>query len=96
MIINFFGCIEPEQTSHEIRGLNVVVRLKKSITFVSWPHLMKFNERTQWLKYDYNNIHIDDIHLDIISPFRKLIICYFHFFLFFLMLLKKFYFLLLI
>lgn len=69
-MLRFFGCIDAEYTSHEVRGLNVIVRLKKTVEEYAWPQLTATNEKCHWLSYDYNAIKSDDVYLDERS-FRK-------------------------
>lgn len=63
-MLHFFGSIDAEHTSHEIRGLNVIVRLAKSSVDWAWPQLTAENVKMHWLSYDYNAIKTDDIYLD--------------------------------
>lgn len=64
LIINFFGTVDEMYTSHEVRGLNVVVRLVKSTSEWAWPQLIAENVKCHWLSYDYNAIRNDEIDLD--------------------------------
>lgn len=57
MAINFFGCIKTKYTSHEVKGLNVVVRLVKEIK-TNWPRLTKQNETERWLSYKTDAISV--------------------------------------
>lgn len=50
-IINFFGFIDYEHTIHEVKGLNVVVRLRKSCPIL-WPHLLHVDEKRNWLQLE--------------------------------------------
>lgn len=52
-ILNLFGCIDPERTTHEQRGLNVTVRLRKTVHMM-WPRLIKSDEKCNWIKADMN------------------------------------------
>lgn len=47
-MLHFFGSIEPESTTHYIRGLNVIVHLQKSCK-IMWPHLLFSHEKRSWL-----------------------------------------------
>lgn len=64
--INLFGAVDNTILSHEIRGLNIVVRLVKAVKgagYFYWPHLIaseSSNYTNKWLKYDYDAIVIDD------------------------------------
>lgn len=64
LVLHFFGSIDAEHTSHEIRGLNVIVRLAKTSVDWAWPQLTAENVKMHWLSYDYNAIQTDDIYLD--------------------------------
>lgn len=52
MALNLFGCIDVEFTSHEIRGLNIVVRLLKTFYDLAWPRLLENSEKPRWLSYN--------------------------------------------
>jgi hypothetical protein len=54
--INLFGCIDPQWTSHEQRGLNVVVRLVKTFKGDAWPGLMFPPQVPFWLKFNFDSI----------------------------------------
>jgi hypothetical protein len=43
-------------TSHELRGLNVIVRLVKRLKGVDWLHLLRSDDKVNWLKYNYDAI----------------------------------------
>lgn len=64
LVLHFFGSIEAEYTSHEIRGLNVVVRLMKTIVGWAWPRLTAEYVKCHWLSYNYNAIRSDDIDIE--------------------------------
>lgn len=51
-ILNLFGCVDIKFTSHEIRGLNLVVRLKKTLAGVRWPRLVQSTDKNQFIKCD--------------------------------------------
>ncbi|KAJ6632966.1 putative ATP-dependent RNA helicase TDRD12, partial [Pseudolycoriella hygida] len=54
---NLNACVEPQFTRHEIRGLNIVVRLKKSLSAILWPRLVQSREKNQFItkKVDSND-----------------------------------------
>lgn len=58
-ILNLYGCIDVEYTSHEIRGLNIVVRLMKTIPDVSWPRLVRSPDKNRYLKYKLDRVEED-------------------------------------
>uniref|UniRef100_A0A1A9Z0L2 Probable ATP-dependent RNA helicase spindle-E n=1 Tax=Glossina pallidipes TaxID=7398 RepID=A0A1A9Z0L2_GLOPL len=60
LILNLFGIVTPKLVSHELRGLNVVVRLVKSV-HITWPRLLKDPRKFTWLFYDYNFIDVREI-----------------------------------
>lgn len=47
-IINFFGSVECENIEHEVRGLNVYVRLRKSLP-IMWPRLLLASDKCTWI-----------------------------------------------
>lgn len=53
-VLNLFGCIDVEYTTHGIRGLNIVIRLDKTLSRVSWPRLVQAKEKCHWLQYDFD------------------------------------------
>ncbi|XP_055913578.1 putative ATP-dependent RNA helicase TDRD12 [Eupeodes corollae] len=59
LILNLLGYVRPDLVTHEIRGLNVVVRLVKDL-YMPWPRLLKDPTKFSWLKYNFNAI--DMIH----------------------------------
>lgn len=60
-IINFFGCVDCEFTTHEIRGLNVVVRLRKSYP-VMWPRLQFTAEKCSWILQNIDAIRDEEFY----------------------------------
>lgn len=52
--INLFGCVDVEKSSHGIRGLNIVIRLVKSLNRFSWPRLVQTKEKLHWLQYNFD------------------------------------------
>lgn len=67
LAINFYGSIDPKYTSHEQRGLNVIIRLYKSTKIFPWPRLLNTTEKQRWLKYHYDFIHLEDKQLRTLS-----------------------------
>ncbi|XP_061388957.1 uncharacterized protein LOC133324087 [Musca vetustissima] len=55
VFLNLLGSIDPQQVSHEIKGLNVIIRLVKNV-FVTWPRLLQESTKYSWLKFNYNAI----------------------------------------
>lgn len=47
-VINFFGPVECENVKHEVRGLNVIVRLRKSC-LIMWPRLLRASDKCTWI-----------------------------------------------
>lgn len=66
-LINLFGCINTEYTIHEVRGLNVYVRVLKSLKGFDWPRLTASADRYRWLKYNLNAIELDSTNIKIKS-----------------------------
>lgn len=52
--MNFLGGVNPELTSHEVRGLNVVVRLVKAFKGFAWPRICFESDKYLWLKYNFD------------------------------------------
>lgn len=73
-VLNLFGAIEPKKVSHDIRGQNVVVRALKAVDQLNWPRLLAAQESDRNVKYDCNNIKIDEIQIRIDSRYRKAIL----------------------
>ncbi|XP_063709549.1 putative ATP-dependent RNA helicase TDRD12 [Culicoides brevitarsis] len=51
MVINFFGMVVPKLVSHQIRGLNLVIRLPKQFVGNLWPNLTKEEDKNPFIKY---------------------------------------------
>lgn len=49
-VINFFGTVECKHTLHEVRGLFVVVRLRKTYPIL-WPRLSLSEENRKWIQF---------------------------------------------
>lgn len=54
-IIQLYGLIRTEISSHEFTGSNIVVRLPKKC-FISWPRLIMHNEKSQFIKFSSENV----------------------------------------
>ncbi|XP_055845468.1 putative ATP-dependent RNA helicase TDRD12 [Episyrphus balteatus] len=59
LILNLLGYVKPEMVTHEIRGLNVVVRLVKDL-YMPWPRLLQDPTKFSWLKYNFNAMDVMD------------------------------------
>lgn len=55
-LIEFYTLIDPCLTSHELRGLNIVVRLAKKVFQHDWPRLTVGKERSVFIKYSTEQI----------------------------------------
>nr|XP_014101558.1 putative ATP-dependent RNA helicase TDRD12 [Bactrocera oleae] len=60
LVLNLLGLVEPSLVSHEIRGLNVLVRLVKGV-FMKWPRLLQQTLRYTWLTYNLNAIDLAEV-----------------------------------
>ncbi|XP_053949152.1 uncharacterized protein LOC128857417 [Anastrepha ludens] len=60
LVMNFLGIVEPSLVTHEIRGLNVVVRLVKGV-FMKWPRLLQQSTRFPWLNFNLNAIDLSEV-----------------------------------
>lgn len=60
-LINFFGCIEPQFTQHVVRGLNVIVRLRKSC-YLLWPRLLESDDKCNWITQNLDQVSSDDLY----------------------------------
>lgn len=60
-IINFFGIIKPNLVSHQIRGLNLIIRLPKLCPGLSWSRLTIEKDKFPHIKYNLNTMNpLDD------------------------------------
>ncbi|XP_050079978.1 putative ATP-dependent RNA helicase SoYb [Anopheles maculipalpis] len=64
--LNLFSAIDPRHTVHEIRGLSIVVRLRKLVPCMRWPKLHNHHGRKlPWIKVAANsNGHDSDASMD--------------------------------
>lgn len=69
LILNFLASVDCASVSHEIKGLNVVVRLKKTY-FIKWPRLLQQSTKYSWLKYNFNAF--DTKEMEYIVPQQNL------------------------
>ncbi|XP_018802414.1 PREDICTED: uncharacterized protein LOC108977261 isoform X2 [Bactrocera latifrons] len=60
LVLNLLGIVEPSLVSHEIRGLNVFVRLVKGV-FMKWPRLLQQTLRYPWLTYNLNALDLSEV-----------------------------------
>lgn len=51
-VLNLFGCINVQYSSHAVRGLNIVIRLVKTLPRISWPRLVLEREKLRWIQYN--------------------------------------------
>lgn len=66
-VINFISLVDPAATKHDIRGLDIVIRLSKHILGCDWPQLTADDE--SWLKYDKNQMDDNDnVVINFVSP----------------------------
>ncbi|XP_063704627.1 putative ATP-dependent RNA helicase TDRD12 [Culicoides brevitarsis] len=54
-IINFYGHVIPELVSHNVRGLNIIVRLPKRVSGYIWRQLQKEDEKFPHIRYNLDN-----------------------------------------
>lgn len=60
--MNLLGCVDTAETSHEIRGLSIYVRLIKTLRgpLFMWPRLLASDDLHRWLKYNPDAISLDE------------------------------------
>lgn len=59
-MLNFFGSIDNQHVTHQVRGLNVVVRLRKSCP-VMWPRLLLTAEKCNWVIQNFEAFKDEEI-----------------------------------
>ncbi|XP_031636550.1 putative ATP-dependent RNA helicase TDRD12 [Contarinia nasturtii] len=69
-IIRFFGCIDQEQTEHNVRGLNVMIRLHKSCP-VKWSRLRSTTEKCNWIIQNVEAFKDEDFYSQARNTFAK-------------------------
>lgn len=55
-IVNFFASIKPKSVSHQIRGLNLIIRLPKRYPGLLWTQLQIENEKFSNIKYNLDTM----------------------------------------
>lgn len=55
-VMTLFGPVNTEHVHHEIRGLNIIIKLMKLITFHNWPRLLERKDSNYWLSYKFDSI----------------------------------------
>lgn len=68
--MHLFGCIEHELSSHEVRGVNVVVRLKKSCS-IMWPRLLFTAQKCSWVIQNIDAIKYEHYYDEAMHQFGK-------------------------
>lgn len=63
-ILNLFGCVDAKFTSHEVRGLNIIVRMNKTLAGIHWPRLVQSPDKNQFIKYKMDQLDTDDAEID--------------------------------
>lgn len=59
-MLHLFGCIETEYLSHEIRGLNIIIRMVKLNKGVTWPRLLiQPDFKPNWLTCNYEAVSLE-------------------------------------
>lgn len=56
-LLNLFGCVNAELTSHKLRGLNIVIRLAKTLKGISWPRLVQTKEKNRSIEYNFEALN---------------------------------------
>lgn len=67
-MLHLFGPIDIEYTKHEIRGLNVVVRLQKSFPLM-WPRLVTTAKKCPWIIHSVEASMEEDAPPGEINPY---------------------------
>lgn len=55
-LIDFYGTINAKDASHELRGLNIIVRLMKQTPRQDWPRLTESKDKSQFIKFSTEKI----------------------------------------
>lgn len=74
-IIVFYGSVNAKVSSHELCGLNIIVRLPKLIFYNEWPRLTANIERSQFIRY--NSADICEVEKQVVrkpnpSPYQNI------------------------
>ncbi|XP_070497159.1 putative ATP-dependent RNA helicase TDRD12 [Chironomus tepperi] len=72
-IIQLYGSLKPKFCSHELAGINIIVRLAKKLNGLNWPRLTMSKEKSIYIKFSDNDpcwhLSIDDKQkVDAIKP----------------------------
>lgn len=69
-VIQFYSRIDLKLCSHEIRGLNLIVRMPKKVLDCQWPRLTETRERSQFIKFSAEKIstEIEEKQLETLLP----------------------------
>lgn len=70
-IINFFGLINTKQVSHQIRGLNLVIRVPKRFVGLLWPYLNKEGDKGSNIKYNLDSLRALDDDFEPYDPLHN-------------------------
>lgn len=60
--LHFFGCAEPQMSSHQLIGQYIVIRIVKSIAHKDWPRLTLFAERNTNIHQNFDSIELPVDH----------------------------------
>uniref|UniRef100_A0A336MDX3 RNA helicase n=1 Tax=Culicoides sonorensis TaxID=179676 RepID=A0A336MDX3_CULSO len=70
-VINLFGQITTENVSHQIRGLNLIIRLAKSAPGLLWPRLHKEHEKHRNIQYNIHTMNPLESDFELVNKRRK-------------------------
>ena len=71
-ILHLFGGIDPAMTSHELQGLNVVIRLKKLVCSTHlWPRLQVNTGRNYFITNDYIELTVEKDEKEVDDIFNR-------------------------
>ncbi|XP_055304540.1 putative ATP-dependent RNA helicase TDRD12 isoform X2 [Sitodiplosis mosellana] len=70
-IIHFFGCVDYKLTTHELRGVYVVVRLRKSCP-IKWPRLQHTAQKCTWVVQNIDAFKSEEFYDDAIEKLEKI------------------------
>ncbi len=71
-ILNLYGCVDAKYTSHDIRGLNIVVRVQKTFVGMHWPRLEQSPDRNLFIRCDVDDDGDEDFGKFTMNIFRRL------------------------
>lgn len=69
-VIPLFGCVDPANTKHYVRGVNVVVRLRK-LCPAKWPRLRATAEKCIWIIQNVEAFKDENFYLTGTNQFSK-------------------------